>query len=285
MRLLEFEQGSAEWLAVRRQFRPASETPAVLGISPFQTARQLWEVRTGRREVFVNAAMREGTAREDEVRQKAAARYGEDWSPIVAIEGDYLASLDGISGCGSCVLEIKVSRKTHAAVAAGEIPRHYRAQMQHQMHVTSAGRAIMAAMDPDSGEVAYLELSADKDEQKAIREAWDAFWPLLELDNYIDPREGQHAEADWIAAANAWRQAQIAKAQADAAEKMARERLDQLAAGQMIASGAGVRLVRSVRAGTIDYKRLLVDQQIAPELAAQYRKPATITTTIREARN
>lgn len=284
MRLLELEQGSPEWLAVRRQYRPASETPAVMGASPFQTARQLWEVRTGRRDVFVSAAMREGTRREDEVRQKAAERYGEDWSPIVAVSGEYLASLDGISGCGACVLEIKVSRKTHAAVAAGEIPRHYALQMHHQMMVTGAGRAILAAMDPDTGEVAYIELAADKDMHKAIREAWDGFWPLLELDDFHDPREVQHAEADWLEAADAWRQAQIAKAQAETAEKIARERLDALAAGQMIASGAGVRLVRSVRAGTIDYKRLLADQQIAPELAARYRKPATITTTIRETR-
>ena len=192
MRLLELEQGTAEWLAVRRQYRPASETPAVMGASPFQTARQLWEVRTGRREVFVSAAMREGTRREDEVRQKAAKRYAEEWAPIVAISGEYLASLDGISGCGSCVLEIKVSRKTYAAAVAGEIPRHYALQMQHQMMVTGAGRAILAAMDPDTGDVAYVELSADKDVQQAICEAWDCFWPQL------DKSEFEHANSDQV---------------------------------------------------------------------------------------
>lgn len=282
MQLLELEQGSPEWLAIRKKHRPASETPVVLGISPFQKPGDLWEVRKGLREVYVSAAMREGTAREDEVRKIAAEQYGEDWSPIVAVEGDYLASLDGISGCGSTVLEIKVSKKTHAAVASGEIPAHYAAQMQHQMMVTQADRAILAAMHPETGAVAYAELVADAEAQHRICDAWDAFWPALSLDTWLDPREAVHDEQDWLEAAQTLLEARKAKAAAEAQEKACIERLDALAQGQMIASGAGIRLVRSVRAGAIDYKALLDGLSVCKSIAEQYRKAQTQTLTIKE---
>jgi predicted phage-related endonuclease len=48
--VINLKQGSAEWLAHRQQYRNASETPAVLGASPWVTPYQLWELRTGRRE-------------------------------------------------------------------------------------------------------------------------------------------------------------------------------------------------------------------------------------------
>jgi len=44
-------QGSAEWHEHRRHCRNASETPTVLGVSPWQTPYQLWQVKLGLTEV------------------------------------------------------------------------------------------------------------------------------------------------------------------------------------------------------------------------------------------
>ena len=56
--VLKLVQGSPEWHAHRSQSRNASETPVVLGISPWMTPFQLWEVRTGRKTVEVTLPMR-----------------------------------------------------------------------------------------------------------------------------------------------------------------------------------------------------------------------------------
>ena len=47
--IVQLVQGSAEWHAHRRGLRNASETPAVLGISPWVTPYQLWLLKTGPR--------------------------------------------------------------------------------------------------------------------------------------------------------------------------------------------------------------------------------------------
>ena len=46
--IVRIEQGSPHWQEHRRKHRNASETPAVLGVSPWQTPYQLWMQRTGK---------------------------------------------------------------------------------------------------------------------------------------------------------------------------------------------------------------------------------------------
>ena len=46
--IVKLVQGSPEWHEHRRNHRNASETPAVLGVSPWTTPFQLWQIKTGR---------------------------------------------------------------------------------------------------------------------------------------------------------------------------------------------------------------------------------------------
>ena len=64
--ILKLVQGSPEWHAHRSQSRNASETPVVLGMSPWMTPFQLWEIRTGRKAGPGHAA--------DAARESARAR-------------------------------------------------------------------------------------------------------------------------------------------------------------------------------------------------------------------
>ena len=45
--IVKLVQGSAEWHEHRRNHRNASETPAVLGVSPWMTPYQLWQIKLG----------------------------------------------------------------------------------------------------------------------------------------------------------------------------------------------------------------------------------------------
>jgi putative phage-type endonuclease len=66
--ILKLVQGTAEWHEHRAQSRNASETPAVLGVSPWQTPYGLWLLRTGRKVQKVTPAMQHGSELEPAAR-------------------------------------------------------------------------------------------------------------------------------------------------------------------------------------------------------------------------
>ena len=144
--IVNLVQGSTEWLEYRRSMRNASETAAVLGVSPWVTPYQLWQLKTGRREQAVNAAMLNGTALEPQARSAYELETGHVMQPLVMQDGEYSASLDGITLQGDLIVEIKVPMKGSSsslwrAVEAGEVPCHYVSQIQHQLMVAGAAAA------------------------------------------------------------------------------------------------------------------------------------------------
>jgi putative phage-type endonuclease len=109
--ILKLVQGTFEWHAHRAQSRNASETPAVLGVSPWQTPYQLWLLKTGRAEQKVTAPMIRGTELEPAARAAYEIKTGNLMEPLVLADGDYSASLDGITLVGDLILEIKCPYK------------------------------------------------------------------------------------------------------------------------------------------------------------------------------
>ena len=72
--ILKLVQGSPEWHAHRAQYRNASESAAVMGVSPWLTPYQFWLVRTGRVEQPVTAPMRHGSEMEPRARAAGSSR-------------------------------------------------------------------------------------------------------------------------------------------------------------------------------------------------------------------
>ena len=54
--IVQLVQGSLAWQVHRQKYRNASETAAVMGVSPWQTPYALWAIRTGRAQQEVTAA-------------------------------------------------------------------------------------------------------------------------------------------------------------------------------------------------------------------------------------
>lgn len=106
-KIVQLVQGSPEWHAHRANYRNASETAIVLGESPWTTPYQFWELRTGRKSPTVNAAMARGTAMEPLARLAYEELTGHVMQPLVLVDGDYSASLDGLTFGGELLLEIK----------------------------------------------------------------------------------------------------------------------------------------------------------------------------------
>lgn len=153
---MKLVQGSAEWHEHRRNHRNASETPAVLGCSPWMTPYQLWQIKLGLVEPEVNAAMLHGTQLEPEARAAYEALTGHVMQPLVLVDGQFSASLDGLTLSGDRVLEIKCPFKRRDStlwktVAAGRLPEHYEWQVQHQLMVTKAEIADVYVFDGTEG--------------------------------------------------------------------------------------------------------------------------------------
>jgi putative phage-type endonuclease len=259
--ILKLVQGTPAWHAHRAQFRNASESAAVMGLSPWQTPYQLWQVRTGRMEVPVTAPMRHGTEMEPIARAAYEEQTGLIMQPLVLTDGDYSASLDGITLEGDLLLEVKCPYKGQSsslwqAVSVGEVPEHYRIQVQHQLMVAGARLAHLWVFDGVEG--ILVEIERDEAALEAIRAAWDVFQKYLDKDTPPPLTERDTVERTdpvWQLAAGLYVSAKRKADEATAELEKAKERLVELAS-HVSESGFGVSVTRYFKQGNVDYKKV-----------------------------
>lgn len=259
--ILKLVQGSPDWHAHRAKHRNASETPAVLGVSPWVTPYQLWLQRTDRAQPEVNRAMIHGSQLEPVAREAYEALTGLVMQPLVLVEGDYSASLDGITLDGGLILEIKCPAKGRDSdlwkqVEDGVVPEYYRWQIETQLMVSGAGLAHLYVFDGTEG--ILIEQRPRKEDWSVIEDGWDGFMryiaedlppPLTDRDTVV------RNDDEWKAAAGAYLEL---KAQADAASAQLEEAKARLVglASHTSEKGAGVAVSRFWKVGSIDYKKV-----------------------------
>ncbi len=259
--IIQLTQGSPDWLTYRLTMRNASETAAVLGVSPWCTPYQLWLQKTGRATVQVTAAMQHGTALEPAARAAYEAQTGHVMQPLVLRDGNYSASLDGMDLDGELIVEIKCPFKGEDSqlwreVKAGHVPDHYAAQIQHQLMVSGAGLAHLWLFDGTQGLLRPIE-PIDHAMQR-IREEWEAFQTYLDNDSpppLTDADTVIREDAAWTAAATAFAEAKRAADQADAVVTKARDDLVALAQHPR-EQGAGVAVARYFKQGNVAYAKI-----------------------------
>lgn len=273
--ILKLWQGTPAWLEHRRKYRNASETPAVLGVSPWVTPYQLWLERTGRAQTKVNAAMVRGAELEATARAAYERLTGNFVEPLVMVEGEYSASLDGITLDGQTLLEVKCpmqgrSSQAWQCAAAGEVPEPYFWQIQTQLMVAGACVAHLYVFDGSEG--LLVEVKPEQRTWDRIRTDWDLFMSFLAKDQPppLSDRDTRKREDEvWKQAAEAYIKAKRAAESAEAAVDAAREQLTALV-HHPSESGFGVMVTRYWKKGAVDYKRI-------PELKGadleKYRAP------------
>ena len=87
-KIVKLVQGSPDWHAHRATYRNASETPAVLGVSPWVTPYQLWLQRSGRAKPEVTVQVGRRT-RSMIARVASAEEKAEVWPRLVEMYADY----------------------------------------------------------------------------------------------------------------------------------------------------------------------------------------------------
>lgn len=291
----ELRQGTDEWHKFRAEGIGASEAAAVLGMNPFQSAIDLWRVKTGASQPrLANAAMQRGICLEQEARKAFADQTGIISAPFCLIHPEHewmRASLDGL-GDDQSVVELKCpGLRTHLTAAHGRIPSYYYPQLQHQLVVANALFGIRRAhyvsyfpveeLDQSREDVESLvhhTIELDEEFAGEMLKTESEFWqsvttrrmPKTDADKrLVEVR----VDGEWQQAAERFRRLQIQKERAEMQLAEAREELLALVdETNDVTFGGGVRVQRLARAGAVQYERIPELDGVNLDL---YRKPAT----------
>ena len=153
-----------EWHAHRAQHFNASDAPAMMGCSPYQTRSQLLhKLHTGLSadvDAATQRAFDAGHRFESLARPLAEEIIGDDLAPVVGTEGELSASFDGLTLMADVAWEHKtvnddlrkafaqietIAPKYRDKLAADELPMHYRVQMEQQLAVSKAEKCLFMA--------------------------------------------------------------------------------------------------------------------------------------------
>ena len=177
-------QGSAAWLAARAKHFCASEAAAALGMSKYATRDELLRQKaTGLAEEVSPAKQRifdAGHEAEALARPIAEGIAGTEFFPVVAtreVDGlPLLASFDGIDVLDDLIWENKLLNQSLVQqVQAGDLEPHYWLQLEHQLLVSGASRALFTTSDGTPGGTHPLWYESKPERRAQLIAGWKQF--------------------------------------------------------------------------------------------------------------
>ncbi len=195
------------WLSERKTGLGASESGAVLGVSSFMTATDLWKIKTGLTEpkdISGNDVVARGVRFEPAIREMFKAAHPEwtvEYHPydmlyqeerpwmFATLDGE-ITTPDGEKG----ILEIKTASPTGKSGWEnwnGQIPMAYYCQIAHQLNSTGYSFAILyAALFAQDGQITlreYLFNAEDmREDMQYVLEEETNFWQSV-MDRKMPP--------------------------------------------------------------------------------------------------
>lgn len=154
-------QGSPEWYEFRANHYGASEAPAMMGKSKYQSRTELIEAKKfGAKEVDPATQRLFDAGHEAEAKAIAIAEeiIGEPLFPVTgSLPGTKLsASFDGLTMDNSIAWEHKLwNVELVKAIEAGELPEHYTIQMDQQLEVSGADKVLFMCSDGTADNCAW----------------------------------------------------------------------------------------------------------------------------------
>ena len=198
MKTVNIEQGTKEWLDVRSNSCCASDSSAMMGVSPYKTRTELLDEKKGvKAEIseYQQALFDRGHEVEAKARELLEFETMSNFSPIVCtkeIQGmPFLASLDGYSSDTRTVFEHKLfNQDLIDGIKKGEIAEHYKYQMEHQLMVSGADKVIFICSDGTAENREQIEYYPDPELREKLISGWKQF--MEDLKNH-KPRKRKSA--------------------------------------------------------------------------------------------
>ncbi len=194
MNILKLTQGSIEWSAARAKHFCASEAAAAMGVSKYTTRSELLHQKaTGLTEEVSPAKQRifdAGHEAEAKARAIAESIAGKEFFPVVAtmeVDGlPLLASFDGIDMMEDIIWENKLLNSSLVEqVQCAELEPHYWAQLEHQLLVSGAKRALFTTSDGTPQGTHHAWYESDTERRAQVIAAWKQF--AADLAAYVPP--------------------------------------------------------------------------------------------------
>lgn len=180
MNIHNVAQGTPEWHALRAEHFTASEAPAMMGASKYLSRSDLLAQKKTGIVPEVSAAQQKlfdrGHETEALARAIIEAQLGEDLFPVVATEGNLLASVDGMDMLGTVLFEHKLWNETVAArVRADDLEPHYFWQLEQQLLVTGAERVIFVCSNGTEDSLVQMEYRSVPERREQLLAGWRQF--------------------------------------------------------------------------------------------------------------
>lgn len=180
MKIHNIAQGSAEWHALRAQHFTASEAPAMMGASKYQTRSELLTLKKTGIAPEVTQAQQyifdKGHATEALARPLVEVMIGEELYPVVGTDGKLLASMDGATMLGETLFEHKLWNESLVAqVRAEALEPHYFWQLEQQLLVSGAERVIFVCSDGTAENFVHMEYRPVAGRAAQLVEGWKQF--------------------------------------------------------------------------------------------------------------
>ena len=194
MQIIDAQQGSHEWLAIRAKHFTGSEASAMLGLSPYMTRNDLLKQKATGIVPEVSSAQQRlydrGHVTEELTRPIVEEDIGEELYPATCsreVDGlPLLASYDGLTMDEAITWEHKLWNESLAqAVLCGEVPDSHWPQLEQGLLVSGASRCRFTVSDGEGRKVDCWYASVPERRARLIA-GWKQF--QIDLANY------QHVE-------------------------------------------------------------------------------------------
>lgn len=280
------------WHNERSKGIGGSEVAAILGVSPYTTAYQLWLDKTGktpRKEISHLPHVQRGILGEEVCRSLLEREQLKSYKPKTwqGLKPHHRCSDDGWNIDTNTMLEIKcMGQLNHEMVKHGQIPDYYACQCQWNLYVSKAEKCLFISFRPEDETMHIVEVLPDSKEQKRIEEAVDFFW----TQNVLADIPPALTEKDYVKVADKALEEKLAKYKE--LQKRSKEIDGEIEALKedirpycknhpAIATPTGARISISSRQGNIDYAKYINDKGISPEELKAYRKKPSSVFAIR----
>lgn len=272
----KIEQGTPEWLEMRKRYLGASDIPVLMEESPYKTPYQLWQEKLGLSQPQkMTESMEYGQKNEENIRGMYEIISGYKMTPQVIFHPkiDYLmASLDGLNEYGTFAVEIKCNNHdNHCLAKEGQIPYCHYGQLMAQMECL--GHDKIDYVSYHKGDLVTVCVSRDDEYIEKMLKKCHMFWQSV-----LNLEEPPLVDADFRERDANWKR--IAEMLWDLEEKNRlngklagelKEELKQMSEGQNSKSGE-YRFIGTSRRGSINYEAIPELENVNLE---KYRKPAT----------